>query len=125
MPSIAQPVNIADILLLEVCSGWTKDTVTIAASQTLAIGQVVGQVTASGSFVVLAPAASDGSQLAAGVMLDPISPIASTQKATIIARGAVVDPAKLQWPGGITAGQKTTALAQLKALGIVAAPSTI
>lgn len=122
---VSQPVNISDVLLVEVHSGWTKDTVTIGASQTLAIGQVVGKVTATDAFVILAPAASDGSQIAAGVMVDPISPIASTQKGTIIARGAVVDPTKLQWPGGITAGQKTTALAQLKALGIVAAPSTI
>jgi len=122
---VSQPINISDVLLLEVCSGWTKDTVIVAASQTLAVGQVVGQVTASGSIVILAPGASDGSQIAVGVMVDPISPIASTQKGTILARGAVVDPTKLQWPGGITAPQKATALAQLKALGIITAPSTI
>lgn len=125
MPSTAQPTNMADILLTEVCAGWTKDTVTVAASQTLAMGQVVGQVSASGQFVPLAPTATDGSQIAAGVMLDAIAPVASTQKGTIIARGAVVDASRLLWPSGITAAQKTTALAQLKALGIVLAPYTI
>ena len=120
MTAYTQPTAISDVLLIEVHSGWTKDTVTIAPTQTLAIGQVVGQVTATGQFVILAPAAADGSQIAAGVVLDQILPTAATQKAAVIARGAVVNAATLVWPGGITAPQKTLATTQLQTLGIVA-----
>lgn len=116
-----QPDTIADLLLIEVQPGWTKDKVTIGAGADLVMGQVLGKVTASGKFIKLAPAAADGSQIAAAVLVDPAAAAgADVAGAVVIARGAVVDTDKLVWPAGITAPQKATALGQLQTAGIVA-----
>jgi hypothetical protein len=74
----------------------------------------------SGSFVQVTPAAVDGSQNAAGILLTP-EPVALVATASAVA--VTIGPAILKLNGiaytaAMTTGQKTTALAQLLALGI-------
>jgi len=74
----------------------------------------------SGKLKALAPTANDGTQIAVGVLGADTDASSADKIITYLARGpAVVSDAGLVWPGGITNGQKTTALAQLLALGIV------
>lgn len=75
----------------------------------------------SGKWVQVNPAANDGSQNAAGILIaSPFSAqLTADAVASAIVRGpAVIKTGGLAWTSGMTSGQKTAALAQLAALGI-------
>jgi len=66
------------------------------------------------------PAASDGLQFAAGVLVEAVDASAAAKQTVIIAREAIVSRPALVWKSGTTAPQKAVAVAQLKTLGILA-----
>jgi len=102
-----------EVLLSEANGVLSREVITIASGQNLQAGTVLGQVTASGEYVALNPAASDGSQKAAAVLLYDIDASAASAKATALVRLAEVASDLLVWPAGITAAQISTALGQL------------
>jgi hypothetical protein len=65
------------------------------------------------------PAASDGLQFAAGVMVEAVDASVAAKQTVIIARDAIVSRPALVWKTGTTAPQKAVAIAQLKTLGIL------
>jgi hypothetical protein len=65
------------------------------------------------------PAASDGLQFAAGVLVEAADASAAARETVIIAREAIVSRQALVWKSGATAPQKAVAIAQLKTLGIL------
>lgn len=117
MTTYTEPVRLGDLLLVEV-DGLTRDTPAFAASTDFPIGLVVAKV--NDVIRPLAPAASDGTQIAYGVVGAPVVSSATPKDGMVIARMAAVESSFLAWPSGITAAQKTTALTQLEARGIVA-----
>ena len=65
-------------------------------------------------------AATDGSDAAFGLLLlDTTAPDGSDKSAVAIVRSAIVSDNGIAWPAGATTNQKTTATAQLNALGIL------
>lgn len=97
---------------------FSRETVELAPGNYIT-GTPVGKVTATGIHKQIAPGATDGSQTAVGILVLDTVAVAGT-KAAIIKRGDhVVAGELLAWPAGISAAQKTAALAQLEALGIV------
>jgi hypothetical protein len=75
----------------------------------------------SGKYAQVAPAAVDGSAVAAGVLMAKTDASGGDKTATAVVRGpAILKTNGLTWTTGMSAGQKTAALAQLSALGIVA-----
>ena len=82
------------------------DTFTIAVSVASEIGE-------------FNPAASDGLQFAAGVLVEAVDASAAAKQTVIIAREAIVSRPALVWKSGTTAPQKAVAIAQLKTLGIL------
>lgn len=72
----------------------------------------------SGKYKILAPTAVDGTQVAAGIAIADYDAATVDVRGVIINRHAKAIGALLSWPTGITAVQKTKALAQLAALGI-------
>lgn len=78
-------------------------------------GTVLGQITASSLYVPLAPAAGDGSQVAAAVLHHKRKINAANQRCTLISRIAEIVDNRLTWPAGITTNQKKTAQGQLAA----------
>ena len=83
-----------------------NDKFTIAVSVASEIGE-------------LNPAASDGLQFAAGVLMEAVDASAAAKQTVIIARDAIVSRLALVWKSGVTAPQKAVAIAQLKTLGIL------
>ena len=68
-------------------------------------------------WVILNPAAGDGSENAAGVLLRAVDSATAVQQ--LVGRQYFeVSADMLVWPGGITGPQKTAAIAQLEALNI-------
>lgn len=113
--------TLADLVLVEVHRAWTRQLVTLAGPLTAQpMGLVVGKVSASGKYVPLAPGASNGSQIAAGVLIEDLPTSPADVKRVALLRGAVVNQAALVWPAGITDPQKTAAVAQLEAAGVLA-----
>ncbi|OAI74696.1 bacteriophage-related protein, partial [Ralstonia solanacearum] len=69
MPVLQEPLNLGDLLKYEAPNLYSRERVTVAAGQTLSLGTVVGMVTATGKVKQLDPSATDGSQYAAGVLM--------------------------------------------------------
>ena len=59
----------------------SRDKVAIAAGQNLAVGQVVGRITAGGQITAINFGASDGSQNAAGIMAGNYDATAASSRA--------------------------------------------
>lgn len=70
-------------------------------------------------YLVLTPAATDGSQRAAGILIADTDATSADTACPVLTRLAEVNSNELVWPGGITAAQKDIALAQLAKLGII------
>lgn len=77
-------------------------------------------VTGTGKWRALNLAGTDGSQRAAAILYDNEDATGGDRIVTLVTRHQEVGLSDLIFPAGITGPQKTTALAQLAALGIVA-----
>jgi len=119
MPVLNEQNYLGDWLKFEADNLYSRDEVTVVSGQNLTTGAVLGVITASSKVTQLAPGASDGSQNAAGVLLLDVDASAADKPGVIIARQAICSDKKIVWPGGITGPQKTAAIEQLKALGVL------
>ena len=119
MTTVTEPNNLGDLLKFEQDALYSRDEVTVATGQALALGAVVGR-NSSSEIVAIDPSATDGTEIAIGVMAETVEATAATTPAVIIARHALVAQPALVWPSGITAAQIATALSQLEQRGIVA-----
>ncbi|NKJ79641.1 head decoration protein [Rhizobium leguminosarum] len=110
----------ADIVKDEGKNRFSRDSDTLASgSGVVKIGTVLGKVNATGKFKPLAPAASDGTQLAAAIILQNANATSADITVVNLKRRAQVVRQELVWPAGITDAQIKTAIDQLAALGIV------
>lgn len=84
-------------------------------------GTVMGMVTVSKLWKPLDLAAVDGSQNAAGILLDGREALAGadTRRAVLNVRDTDVNGKKLIWPAGITVNQTKAAEAQLAATNVL------
>ncbi len=120
MPMLTESQNLGDLLKYEAPNLYSRESVTVAAGQNLLLGSVLGQAAVDGKFHALNPTATDGTEVAAGVLAnDTDATLIDRDDALLIARHAIVARGALIWPEGITATQKAVAVAQLKALGIL------
>ena len=120
MPALAEPLNLGDLLKYEAPNLYSRDRVTVASGQNLPLGTVVGIVTATAKFKQLDPSAEDGTQVAAGVLLQACdAALIDRDDGLVVARHAIVAHHALAWPDAITNAEKLTAIAQLKALGVL------
>jgi hypothetical protein len=119
MPTMTKTVG--QFLKYEAPQNYSRDDVTVASGQNIAVGQVVGRITASGKIGAFDPAATDGRQNAIGVSLMSVDATSGDKPGVIVARHAiVVDRDNLVWSGSPTNAQKDAAISQLKTLGILA-----
>lgn len=117
---ISEGINLGDLLKHEAPNLYSRDQVTVVSGQSLSLGSVVGIVTATAKVKVFDPSATDGSEIAAGVMIQPCdTALAERDDGLMIARHAMVADHALSWPTGITVAEKSHAIGQLKAIGIL------
>lgn len=119
MSVLTETNRLGDWLKWEEEQQYSRDKVIVASGENLKTGAVVGIITASGKVKKLNPSGNDGSETAAGVLVDAVDATAGDQPGVIIARHAICASKGLVWPDGITAPQKETAVGQLKARGIL------
>ncbi|MBD0392238.1 head decoration protein, partial [Wolbachia endosymbiont of Pentalonia nigronervosa] len=94
---------------------YSRDQITVAKEQNLKLGTVVGLDSKDNLIKVLNPTATDGTQTAIGVIVSDIN----ANKAVIITRIALLADNAVVWPTNITEEQKTAAIKQLEARGII------
>ena len=103
----------AEFILSEGNGQISREQVTIAAAApAMAAGTVVGKITASGKYVPYNNSATDGSEVAAGILYHAVADKSTDQKATIIARNAEV-------MGSALTGLDAPGRADLAARGII------
>jgi hypothetical protein len=120
MTAITEGLNLGDLLKYEAPNLYSREQVTVVAGQNLELGAVVGRITASAKFKVFDPAATDGSELPAGILLGACdATLIDRDDALLLARHGMVASNAVVWPAGITTEQKTTALAQMSSLGVL------
>lgn len=120
MPTMTQARTLGDLLKYEAPSLYSRDRDTVAAAQNLTLGTVVGRVTASAKLKALDPAATDGSEVAVGVLGNDVdASLIDRADAILIARHAIVANTALVWPNGITPVQKAAAIAQIEMRGVL------
>ena len=121
MATLTEGRHAGEFVLTEANGARSRETVTLAETQSVVPGAVLGKITASGEYGVLDPAASDGLETAAGVAFyAATTEAAETTPLVIVARDAEVNQNCLEWPASITEAEITAAIEQLAALGIIA-----
>lgn len=121
MSALNEAINLGDLLKYEDdCLNYSRDQATVAAGQNLELGAVVGRVTATGKIKRLDPAASDGTETPAGILLGAIdATLINRDDGLLLARHGIVASHAVTWPVGITAPEKSAALAALEVRGIL------
>lgn len=82
-------------------------------------GLVLGRITATGLYVPLAPAASDGSQTFAGILWGRRPIKTTTQRGAAVVRDAVVNGNLLTFINALSTPQRTAMLAAAAAAGVI------
>lgn len=119
------PLHLSNVVKHEYATdhGYCRETgvVNVASETALTVGSVLGKVTATGKYIPSDPAAVDGSEVAAAVVLENITVPATTDTdVTLLVRGAAIVTAKgLVFDVAHDATQTATAHSELEALGIL------
>lgn len=113
-----------EFIFFELHPNYNRERITIASgTAAMKAGRVVGKITASGKHKHYDNTASDGSQVAAGVLLYDVDASAADTEAVVLFRGpAIVTADELGWGAndatGISAG-----ITDLAAMNIIARAS--
>ena len=100
-------------IISEATGTRSREEVTFAAAAgAMVAGTLVGKITASSKYVAYSNGASDGSEVAAGVLYSGVTDLAVDQKGVIIARDAEVTGIRL-------IGSDAPGIADLKTLGVI------
>lgn len=120
MSAIHETHNLGDLLKYEAPNLYSRDLATVASGRTLALGTVVGRDTLTTKLKALSPTATDGTEIAVGVLAaDVDATLIDIDQALLIARHAIVATHALVWPVAITPTEKAAANAQLEARGVL------
>lgn len=99
---------------------YRRAGVIASGSGVVTTGLVLGRITASGKYVPLDPAATNGSQNAAAIVLNRVDATSADAETAILTGHAQIVPSQLTWSAAAdTTNERNAALAQLEALGIV------
>lgn len=121
MTTLTEGKHAGGFLVWEVLRDYTRETVTLASGAgKIEPGTVLGKITTGGKYTGLAPAATNGSQTATGILWAGVDASAADVPGVVILRGpAIVNRHDLVWPVGATETQIAAATTALGALGIV------
>ncbi|MFN8994783.1 MAG: head decoration protein [Pseudomonadota bacterium] len=95
MPALNESNYLGDVLKYEAPNLFSRENAVIGTGANLTLGAVLGRITATGKYVLLAPAAVDGSQTAAAILL------ADAAAATADAKGLMLAAAVLHEGGAV------------------------
>lgn len=108
------PKILSDVVKYEEEAGYSRETGTLKAGETLALGTLIS--VDDGGLIVALP--DDGSLPCKGVALNAVvaGPANAVGAALYIARQALIADSGLEWPAGISDAHKAKAVSELAAL---------
>lgn len=122
MATLTETNRSLEFLASENNGDFAREAGTLISGQNLRAAAVLGLITASSKFTALAPAAADGSQNAIAILCYATDASGGDRPCAVVRGGpgvsVEVNGNLLVWPAGITAPQRTTAIANLLANGI-------
>ena len=121
MTTLTEGKHAGGFLVWEVLRDYTRETITVASGAgKLEPGTVLGKITTGGKYTGLAPAATNGSQNAAGILWDGLDATSADGQAVALVRGpAILNKSEVTFPAGATEAQMTAAITALAAVGII------
>lgn len=120
MAAIYEQNNLADLVKYEEdCLNYSREVITVAATQRLEQGTVVARNTTDNLFYALNPGATDGTETALGILLETVDATLMERDSLLLARHGIVASQAVIWPAGLTPPQKLSALAALESHGIL------
>lgn len=121
MTTLTEGSHNQEALISENVSDFAREQVTLISGQNLKANTILGKISASGKYTILAPSASSGAETAAAVLLNATDASGGDKRTSIIKGGPGVsvelNGALVVWPS-ITNSQKSAAIAQLESVGI-------
>jgi hypothetical protein len=105
--------------ILDSEENMSLEKVVLITGQNLLAGTVLGKITASGKYTQHATGAADGSQVASVILRSDCDATSIDKPCVVIARLAEVADSKLIYMTGITAPNKTAAIAALLTANII------
>ena len=118
MAAISEVAHAGAFIVSEAPGTLSREPVVVVSGQDLPAGAVVGKVTASGKYAVYENTETDGTEVAAGVLIAAVDASAADAPGVIIDRLAEVNASELDW-GDQDAGEITAGTADLLARYIV------
>jgi hypothetical protein len=124
MPALIMAPTLGDLLKFELNANYCRETVTLKAGTSYALGSVLGRITASGKYR-LAPAAEvtgdEGAEAAIAVLLEAIDASDGDRTGLVVARGpAIVSKDTLVFDASVDDAAKAAAKrAELMSAGVV------
>jgi hypothetical protein len=116
MTTFTEGKHAGEFLISEANGTRSRLNVTIASGEDLVAGQVVGKITSGGKYAAYDNGAGDGTEVAAGILLDNVDATDGDVEAVVIVRDAEVNGECLTY---LTGADETAGEADLLALGIV------
>lgn len=117
VPVFTETLHAGGFLVWEEDGYFSREQVTIAASQTLVAGQVLG-VDSDGNYIAYDNDTTDGAEAKGILFADVTTGVGETVQATIIARMARVRAAELTWGDENDTNDRDAGIADLEALFI-------
>ena len=111
----------SDVIKKEIDPDFSREEIVIASGAgVLAIGTVLGRITASGKYVLHDNALSNGAEAAAAVLGEAVDATSADVRTVGVTWGAIVVLPELTFKAGITNNNKTAAIAALATKKILA-----
>ena len=111
--------NLGDLLKFEAPNLYSREEITVAQGQKLALGAIIGQDSETDLIKNLNPTATDGTQNALGALITEVDATSGNTKTVIVTRDAILADHAVVWPSAITLEQKAAAIKQLEARGVI------
>lgn len=102
-------------LVSEVNPNMSRKSITLLTGLVYVAGTVLGQITATKKYTIHDPAATDGSQTAAGILYAEVDASTADKKGVMHRALCVCLKSQLTWKDGTTDPQKETAVTALEA----------
>ena len=119
MTTLVEGTHAGEFIVSEGNGNISRESITVLSGENLVAGAVLGKVTASSKYVEHDPAGADGSENAIAVLFDAVDATAADAAGVAITRMAEVSGDDIVWITGISAGNKTDAIASLKTVDII------
>lgn len=119
MTTFTETSHAGEHILSEGNGDISRENITVLSGQNLVAGAVLGIVTASGKYAEYDNAASDGTEVAAGVLFEAVDASAADAPGVANVRNCEVYLAGLTWEAGQDQAAQDAGVADLKALNVI------